>query len=142
MVINMGNNDLRNLSEAMAEMLDDVNFYYHLTGKENGNSINENGLLMEVNKLSSTTIPLDDSFYEDPEHFVDFEVGSPQTRSKDIMVIVGCDDGQEQFLIRENDEGEYFIPSENILGYVNIDEKEFYANMNSMYEIESMGYGR
>lgn len=138
----MGNNDLKNLSEAMAEMLDDVNFYYHLTGKENGNSINENGLLMEVNKLSSTTIPLDDSFYEDPEHFVDYEVGSPQTRSKDIMVIVGCDDGQEQFLIRENDEGEYFIPSENILGYVNIDEKEFYANMNSMYEIESMGYGR
>lgn len=138
----MGNNDLRNLSEAMAEMLDDVNFYYHLTGKENGNSINENGLLMEVNKLSSTTIPLDDSFYEDPEHFVDYEVGNPQTRSKDIMVIVGCDDGQEQFLIRENDEGEYFIPSENILGYVSIDEKEFYANMNSMYEIESIGYGR
>ena len=95
--------ELEDLRDAMSELsYDDVEFFAHLTEKENGNSICDNGLCIDDNKLSSCVNPILDSFYEDPNHYIDFELGSPQTRAKEIMVLIGCEKDSENRLIRKN----------------------------------------
>lgn len=135
MVIRM---ELEDLRDAMSELAcDDVEFFAHLTERKNGYSICENGLYIDDNKLSSCVNPILDSFYEDPEHYIDYELGNPQTRGKEIMVLVGCEKDCENRLIRKNSNGqsEFVIPSENILGFVDINSKYFDSNPNSEYSI-------
>lgn len=135
MVIRMELEDLRDVMSELA--CEDVEFFAHLTERENGHSICENGLYIDDNKLSSCVNPILDSFYEDPEHYIDYELGNPQTRGKEIMVLVGCEKDCENRLIRKNSNGqsEFVIPSENILGFVDIDSKYFDSNPNSEYSI-------
>ena len=129
--------ELRNaLENIMSE--EEISLFFHLTSRDNGNSINENGLFMENKKLSSTTIELEDSFFEDPDHYVDYELGNPQTRQKEIMVFVECLKGYENSLVKTSD-GEYFIQPENIIGYLDLDTK--YFNVNSNCELD-LGYGK
>ena len=138
MVIRM---ELEDLRDAMSELsYDDIEFFAHLTERNNGNSICEDGLYIDDDKLSSCVNPILESFYEDPDHYVDFELGNPQTRAKEIMFLIGCEVGDENRLIKKNSNGqsEFVIPSENILGFVDLDSKYFSSNPNSMYSL-SMG---
>lgn len=132
--------ELDELSEVLESLKneEEIDLFFHLTSRENGNSINENGLYMENEKLTSTTIELEDSFFEDPDHYVDYELGNPQTREKEIMVFVECYRGEENRLVKEED-GQYLIAPENIIGYLDLDTK--YFNINSNCELE-IGYGK
>ena len=130
--------ELEDLRDAMSELsYDEVEFFAHLTERENGNSICENGLFIDDNKLSSCVNPVLESFYEDPEHYIDYELGSTQTRAKEIMVLIGCQVGEEKSLIRKNNDskGEYVIPSENVIGFVDLESKYFDSNPNSIYSV-------
>ena len=130
--------ELEDLRDAMSELsYDEVEFFAHLTERENGNSICENGLFIDDNKLSSCVNPVLESFYEDPEHYIDYELGSPQTRAKEIMVLIGCQVGEEKSLIRKNNDSkvEYVIPSENVIGFVDLESKYFDSNPNSIYSV-------
>lgn len=133
--------ELEDLRDAMSELsYDEIEFFAHLTERSNGNSICDNGLYVEDNKLSSCVNPILESFYEDPEHYLDYELGNPQTRGKEIMVLIGCQSGDEDRLIRrDNSKGEFVIPSENVLGFVDLDNKYFSSNPNSQY---SLGMGQ
>ena len=65
------------------------------------------------------------------------ELGNPQTRAKEIMVLIGCERDEESRLIKKNNNGQskYVIPSENIIGFVDLDSKYFDSNPNSEYSI-------
>ena len=132
--------ELDELSEVLESLKneEELSLFFHLTSRDNGNSINENGLYMENEILSSSTIELDNSFFEDPEHYVDYELGNPQTREKEIMVFIECYQGEENSLIKESDD-QYLIYPENIIGYLDLDSKFFNINNNCELEI---GYGK
>lgn len=131
--------ELEDLANSMKEleMEEDIEFYAHLTERANGISINEKGLEMEDNKLSSAANPIDERFYSDPEYYVDYCLGSPQTRKKDLMVIIASYKDEINSLVKNNSKGSYYIPSENIVGYVDIKDKYFVSNPNSDYSMDS-----
>ncbi len=131
--------ELEDLANSMKEleMEEDIEFYAHLTERANGISINEKGLEMEDNKLSSAANPIDERFYSEPEYYVDYCLGSPQTRKKDLMVIIASYKDEINSLVKNNSKGSYYIPSENIVGYVDIKDKYFVSNPNSDYSMDS-----
>ncbi len=129
--------DIYELSEAMdALRSDDVTFYVHLTEIDKGDKINDNGIILEENRLFSAVNPLEESFYLDPEGYVTNKLGSPQTRNKDLMVIVASMIGEENTLVKKH-ENMYVIPKENIVGYLNLHNNTFTNNENSEYDINS-----
>ncbi len=131
--------ELEDLANSMKELEveEDIEFYAHLTERANGISINEKGLEMEDSKLSSAANPIDERFYSDPEYYVDYCLGSPQTRKKDLMVIIASYKDEINSLVKNNSKGSYYIPSENIVGYVDIRDKYFVSNPNSDYSMDS-----
>lgn len=131
--------ELEDLANSMKELEveEDIEFYAHLTERTNGISINEKGLEMEDSKLSSAANPIDERFYSDPEYYVDYCLGSPQTRKKDLMVIIASYKDEINCLVKNNSKGSYYIPSENIVGYVDIRDKYFVSNPNSDYSMDS-----
>lgn len=131
--------ELEDLANSMKELEveEDIEFYAHLTERANGISINEKGLEMEDNKLSSAANPIDERFYSEPEYYVDYCLGSPQTRKKDLMVIIASYKDEINSLVKNNSKGSYYIPSENIVGYVDIKDKYFVSNPNSDYSMDS-----
>ena len=60
-----------------------------------------------------------------------------ETRAKEIMVLIGCEKDAESRLIKRNNNGqsEFIIPSENVIGFVDLDTKYFNSNPNSEYSI-------
>ena len=131
--------ELEDLANSMKELEEeeDIEFYAHLTERANGISINEKGLEMEDSKLSSAANPIDERFYSDPEYYVDYCLGSPQTRKKDLTVIIASYKDEINSLVKNNSKGSYYIPSENIVGYVDIRDKYFVSNPNSDYSMDS-----
>ena len=128
--------ELDELADTLSGLNDDgVNLYYHLTERDNGEPIKRKGIYTDSEKLSACAIRIEDTFFENPENYVDFGVGNPQTREKEIMVFIGCYDGNEEFLVRKVNNGEYLISSENILGYLDLDTKYFKANLNNAFDI-------
>lgn len=131
--------ELEDLANSMKELEveEDIEFYAHLTERKNGLSINEKGLEMDDGKLSSAANPIDERFYSEPEYYVDYCLGSPQTRKKDLMVIIASYKDEINSLVKNNSKGSYYIPSENIVGYVDIKDKYFVSNPNSDYSMDS-----
>ena len=130
--------ELDELRDAMEELsYDDVEFFAHLTERDKESSIFEKGLYIDDNKISSCANKVTDSFYEDPEHFIDYELGSPQTRGKEIMILIASQKDDERSLIERNDdeESEYVIHPQNIIGSVDLDTKYFDPNPNSEYSV-------
>ena len=130
--------ELDELRDAMEELsYDDVEFFAHLTERDKESSIFEKGLYIDDNKISSCANKVTDSFYEDPEHFIDYELGSPQTRGKEIMILIASQKDDESSLIERNDdkESEYVIHPQNIIGSVDLDTKYFDPNPNSEYSV-------
>ena len=94
---------------------DDVEFFAHLTERDKESSIFEKGLYIDDNKISSCANKVTDSFYEDPEHFIDYELGSPQTRGKEIMILIASQKDDERSLIERNDDGIYNLEIDFII---------------------------
>lgn len=129
--------DINELSESMESLRsDDVVFYVHLTEMDKGDNINDNGIILEDDRLFSAVNPLDDSFFVDPNNYVNSKLGSPQTRNKDLMVVVAIINGEEDMLVRKRG-NMYVIPSENIIGYLNLHNNYFTNNENSLYDLNS-----
>lgn len=127
--------ELEELKNNMLDLLEnDVVFYYHLTGKDNGSTICDKGLFFDNEKLSSTASDLGDGFFEDPVSYVSYDLGSAQTRAKDIMVLIAFIMGEEKYTIQKIDD-EYMIPSENILGFVDLATHSFTINSANEFGI-------
>lgn len=114
---------------------DGVELYFHLTEKQNGESINKRGILTDSRKLTASTTHLEGTFFDDPDYYIDYELGNPQTREKEIMVFIGCYNGEDKFLIRKASNGDYVIPSENIIGYLDLNSKQFNSNPNTAFDM-------
>ena len=121
--------------------LEEMNYYYHITSKGFGNDIIENGLYMQENDLKSTTIKITEEFLEDPIIYCKSEYKNGHIKRQE-MVIIGCYQGDESYLIQRSDApkfvGEeklgYFVKSENILGYIDLE------SLNVIFNPE-YGYG-
>ena len=119
--------------------LEEMNYYYHITSKGYGREILENGLYLEENDLSSTTIKLPDEFLDNPEEYCKSEYTNGLVKRQE-MVIIGCNKGNEDYLIEQVDMPmfigdqrlNYLIRSENILGYIDLE------TLNMIYNFEYM----
>lgn len=98
----------------------DMAYFYHITGKGNGNKIMENGLYMEDSKLSSTLNQLYLDNLDDVNKFI-IRRGNQIARNNDEMVIIGCYKEDIPYLVKKESDY-YIISSENIIGYIEIDE--------------------
>lgn len=124
--------ELEELAINMESLLsDDIEFFAHLTTKDKGNLINELGIIIDDNRLFSAVNPITDEFYINPHKYILTSLGNPQTRGKEIMVIVARQINEE--IIRKYGNS-YIIPSENILGYLDLSSEYFISNENSLYE--------
>lgn len=99
---------------------EDMVYFYHITGKGNGNNIMENGLFMEDSKLSSTLNQLDIKEINKINEFI-IKRGNQIAKHNDEMVIVGCYKEDVPYLVKKGD-NDYIILSENIIGYIEIDK--------------------
>ena len=99
---------------------EDMVYFYHITGKGNENNIMENGLFMEDSKLSSTLNQLDIKEINKINEFI-IKRGNQIAKHNDEMVIVGCYKEDVPYLVKKGD-NDYIILSENIIGYIEIDE--------------------
>lgn len=140
--------DLNELKDGMYDLEfgeDELEFYYHLTQESNVQGIMDNGLFLADNKLSSGAIKIEQGFYDDPYNYIDYELGNPQTRKKEVMVILArydalapkYDDSDIIKVVENGDREEYVIPAENILGYIDLERKDFTVNPSSEISIGS-----
>ena len=117
----------------MEELLENLNleemcYYYHITSKGFGMDIIENGLYMEENDLSSTTIKLPVEFIKNSEEYCKKEYKNSHIKRQE-MVLIGCYKDEENNLIERTDIAKfcgdkklsYLIRSENILGYIDLE---------------------
>lgn len=104
---------------------DEMNYYYHITGQGNGKKIMENGLYLEVDKLSSTLNELTSADIDDVEEFIT-KRGNQINENNQEMVIIGCCKDETPFLIKKSNKSQdYVIASDFVIGYIQIDETSF-----------------
>lgn len=132
---------------------ENYSYFYHITGGGNGESICNEGLLMEEKELRSTTIEIKSEMIKDVKNFILNERGN-NVRKTDEMVIISCPKEEVNYLVKnnnyissnwENDKTpEYIIPSEYIMGYIDMRESEenFTFTANENYYFDEYGYGR
>ena len=123
--------------DELMECLDlgEMNYYYHITSRGLGSDILENGLYMESKELNSTTIKLSNDILEDFENYCKSEYVDGLVKRQE-MVIIGVPKGEENYLVEETDmpkitdngKLKYFIHSENILCYIDLETLEITYN--------------
>ena len=128
--------------EELIESLDlgEMNYYYHITSRGLGDDILENGLYLESNDLSSTTIKLSNDILEDFENYCRNEYVDNLVKRQE-MVIIGVPKDEEDYLVEkayiskitDNGKLDYFIKSENILGYINLETLEVIYNLDYIH---------
>lgn len=130
-------NELKDLIDNLD--LENNNYFYHITGKGFGEEIIENGLYMEDSSLYSTTIRLPEEMIKDPITYCIGEYSDGLVKRQE-MVIIGCEKGEEQYLVQdiedtwiEGNKYNYAIPSEYILGYIDLKDLVVNYNENYMY---------
>ena len=108
---------------------------------------------MEEKELRSTTIEIKSEMIKDVKNFILNERGN-NVRKTDEMVIISCPKEEVNYLVKnnnyissnwENDKTpEYIIPSEYIMGYIDMRESEenFTFTANENYYFDEYGYGR
>ena len=120
---------------------DNMKYYYHITAAGIGEKICSEGLLMADRHLWSTTIEITKDMLEDIEKFLLDERGN-HLRAADEMVILGCNIGDENYMVRENQEQKswneeqmapYIIENENILGYIDLQDDTLPLYLNEFY---------
>ncbi len=132
--------ELNNLIESLN--LDELDYYYHITGSGFGADIIENGLYLEEPDLKTTTIKLPEELLNDPEEYCLSEYNNSIVKRNE-MVIIGCDRGEGNEIIFKADEPKwvgdqkltYFIRPENILGYIDLE------TLDVVYNSEYMDFG-
>ena len=128
--------------EELIESLDlgEMNYYYHITSCGLGDDILENGLYLENKDLSSTTIKLSNDILENFENYCKGEYIDNLVKRQE-MVIIGVPKDEEDYLVEkayipkviENQRLNYFIKSENILGYINLKTLEVIYNLDYIH---------
>ena len=129
----------------MAELIEsldlgEMNYYYHITSRCLGDDILENGLYLENKDLSSTTIKLSNDILENFENYCKGEYVDNLVKRQE-MVIIGVPKDEENYLVEkayipkiiENQRLNYFIKSENILGYINLKTLEVIYNLDYIH---------
>ena len=120
---------------------DNMKYYYHITAAGIGEKICSEGLLMADRHLWSTTIEITKDMLDDIEKFLLDERGN-HLRAADEMVILGCNIGDENYMVRENQEQKawneeqmapYIIENENILGYIDLQDETLPMYLNEFY---------
>ena len=128
-------------------------YYYHITAKEAGDLINEEGLAMADSHIWSTMIEIKPELIEDIDFFLanEHDMG---LRKTEIMVIIATNKGDEEYLVIKNKNGksfswneesadDYYVSEKNILGYIDLTDESypFVANPNCYAdELENMLY--
>ena len=128
-------NELEELMESLD--LENNSYFYHITSKGFGNDILENGLYLKENDIRSTTIRIPKIMIENPEEYCKNEYSNGIVKRQE-MVIIGCDKDEEDYLVSEasswmgDEKFDYVIPSEYILGYIDLENLE--VTYNESYE--------
>ncbi len=135
------------MEESVIEFFNDFDFdnmayFYHITGSGIGEEICENGLLMENKDLISTTIRIKKDMLIDIDNFIINEHGN-NIRETNEMVIIGCPIEDINHIVEKNEyisvkwsnefPPKYIIPSEYIMGYIDMTEDEYYITKNPNY---------
>ena len=104
--------------------LEELDYYYHITGRGFGEEIISNGLYLEEPDLKTTTIKLPQELLDNPIEYCKGEYTNGITKRNE-MVIIGCskDEGNNIIIHADNsNQGMgYLIRSENILGYIDLE---------------------
>lgn len=123
-------------------------YFYHITEKGVGEKIINNGLLMVDSHFWSTIIQITPDMLENPYDFLKNEK-SNNIRGTEEMVIISCDKEDVKYLVKKNtsqnfdwnleDDPEYIILKDNIVGYIDLTYLEYPLFLNPDY---SFSYGR
>jgi len=128
--------------EELVESLDlvEMSYYYHITSRGLSDEILENGLYLESNKLNSTTIKITNDILEDFESYCKNEYVDGLVKRQE-MVIIGVPKGEEGYLVEKscmpkitaNGKLNYFIRTENVLGYIDLETLEVIYNLDYIH---------
>jgi len=114
--------ELQNLIDNLD--LEELDYYYHITGRGFGDEIMSDGLYLEEPDLRTTTIKLPQELLDNPIEYCKGEYTNGITKRNE-MVIIGCskDEGNNIIIDADstNQELRYLIRSENILGYIDLE---------------------
>ena len=118
--------------------LEELDYYYHITGRGFGDKIIEEGLYLEQPDLKTTTIRLPQELLDDPLKYCKEEYTNGHTKRNE-MVIIGCykDEGNDIIYTADIPKWKgvqdlnYLIRTENILGYIDLDT--LYVTYNPEY---------
>ena len=105
------------------------NYYYHITGRGFGDEIINDGLYLLDKDFRSTTIRIPQEMIDDPSDYCSKEYSDGRIVKRQEMVIIGCVKGEERYLVSEtypkwvgDAKFKYVIPSENIVGYIDLED--------------------
>lgn len=116
---------------------DNKDYFYHITKSGIGEYIFEEGLLMAESKLITTTVKITKEMIKDIDEFINREKGQAENRFdfREEMVIIGCDKEDTENLVDRNyyiskhweaeEQPKYCIPSEYIIGYINMIDNDY-----------------
>ena len=118
--------ELQNLIDSLD--LEELDYYYHITGRGFGDEIIEDGLYLEEADLKTTTIKIPQELLENPFEYCKEEYTNGLSKRNE-MIIIGCskDEGNDIIYSADipkwsgNQELKYLIRSENILGYIDLE---------------------
>ena len=128
------------LEELMNSLdFDNNRYFYHITGQGFGDEIIEEGLALEDRDLRSTTIEIPIEMIDDPIGYCESEYSDTLVKRQE-MVIIGCEKGEEGYIVEKSEISKwigdqklnYFIPSEYVLGYINL--KTLSVTLNPEYQ--------
>lgn len=125
--------------------LEDIIYYYHITN-ENVENILENGLYMVEDKIYTTAIEIDNDFKSNPLEYAEKEITHSHAhsyRENAKIVIIGIDKDNKSNLIQDyvennidwsnDNKANYYIPSNYIIGYIDVINKDIIVNDNYEY---------
>ena len=119
----------------------DYSYFYHMTSSGTGDMILEEGLLMEEEDIYTTAIKITEKDLENIDSLL--ESGSGKTDFREEMVLIATLKGEEDFLVKKgyktssnwvnSDRPKYVIYPENIIGYIDLEDKYLVINDNCDY---------
>lgn len=117
--------------------LTDVIYYYHVTNADPEKILNE-GLYMVGSNIYETAIEIPEEFRENPLEYALNERGSIGYRENASIIIIGILMDKVNELVKEStnipndfgvlEDAKYYIPKENILGYIDTVNQELIIN--------------
>lgn len=124
-------------------------YFYHVTGSGNGESIFKDGLYIDGNNilnaknlLETTTIPLTEDMVLTSHQFKEFledETKNSRFRDTSEMVVIGAPKKEKKNIVSKFDnfvDGKYYegiISNDYIMGYFSNEKSEFVENENYNY---------